>query len=68
MCQLCHAKDAPWNARRGFLLAAGAAAVAPALAQVQVGEASSMRKLVPAAELEAAAGQQYGQLLEQARA
>jgi Zn-dependent protease with chaperone function len=68
MCQLCHAKSSPWAARRGFLLAAGAAAAAPVLAQVDVGDASGMRKLVPAGELEQAATQQYGQMLEQARA
>lgn len=69
MCQLCYASaSSPWSSRRGFLLAAGAAAAAPVLAQVDVGEASKMRNLVPAAELEQAAGQQYGQLLEQARA
>ena len=67
MCQLCHAKSSPWT-RRGFLLAAGAAATAPALAQVNVGEASRMRNLVPATELESAATQQYSQLLQEARA
>jgi Zn-dependent protease with chaperone function len=68
MCQLCHAKSSLWAGRRSFLLAAGAAAAAPVLAQVNVGDASGMRKLVPAGQLEAAAGQQYGQMLEQARA
>lgn len=66
--------------RRGFLggmlgtLAAGAAAsAAPALlgqaahAQVDVGNASAMRKLVPAGQLEQAATQQYHQMLEEAR-
>lgn len=69
MCQLCYASaHSAWGStRRGFLLAAGAAAATPALAQVEVGEASKLRNLVPAAELEQAAGQQYGQLLEQAR-
>jgi Zn-dependent protease with chaperone function len=67
MCQLCHAKSSAWVGRRAFLLAAGAAAAEPALAQVNVGEASTVRKLVPAGQLEAAAGQQYGQMLEQAR-
>ncbi len=47
-CALCAAKASPWNARRGFLLAAGAAVAGPALAQVDVGNASSMRRLVPA--------------------
>lgn len=56
-----------WSARRGFLLAAGAAIAAPAVAQVNVGEASRLRTLVPAAELEASAQQEYQQLLAQAR-
>jgi Zn-dependent protease with chaperone function len=38
------------------------------LAQVDVGTASSMRKLVPAASLERSAGQQYAQVLAEARA
>ncbi len=66
-----HSDHAPashrWMPRRAFLLAAGAAAAAPALAQVQVDEASRLRNLVPAAELEAAAGQQYSQMIAQAR-
>ena len=37
------------------------------MAQVDVGNASSMRKLVPAAELEGAATQQYGELIQEAR-
>ncbi|UVH57120.1 M48 family metallopeptidase [Variovorax paradoxus] len=58
-----------WNPRRAFLLAAaGAALSAPALAQVDVGNASVARNLVPADRIEAAGVQQYGQLLEQARA
>ena len=61
-----------WPGRRGFLLATGAALVlpvsVPALAQVNVGDASGLRKLVPADELEGAATQQYSQLLAQARA
>ena len=56
-----------WSARRAFLLAAGAAAAAPALAQVEVGSASEMRRLVPADTLEGAATQQYSQMLAQAR-
>lgn len=68
MCQLCLARSSPWNSRRGFLLAAGAAAAAPVLAQVDVGKSSTLRNLVPAGQLEGAAGQQYAQLLEQARA
>lgn len=67
-CALCAAKASPWNARRGFLLAAGAAVAGPALAQVDVGGASGMRKLVPAETLESSATQQYSQLLAQARA
>jgi Zn-dependent protease with chaperone function len=67
MCLLCAAKTSPWN-RRGFLLAAGASAAAPVLGQVSVGESSRLRSLVPASELEQAAAQQYGELLQQARA
>jgi Zn-dependent protease with chaperone function len=68
MCQLCDAKQATGNGRRAFLLAAGAVAATPVLAQVDVGQSSRLRTLVPANELELAAAQQYGQLLEQARA
>lgn len=68
MCQLCAAKSSPWLSRRGFLLASGAAAAGPALAQVNVGESSRLRSLVPADELELAAAQQYGELLKEARA
>src|SRR3954462_2386193 len=67
MCQLCDAKQSLWP-RRSFLLAATAAVSAPVLAQVNVGESSRLRTLVPADELELAAAQQYGELLEQARA
>ena len=67
-CALCAAKASPWNARRGFLLAAGAAVAGPALAQVDVGGASNMRRLVPAESLERSAVQQYAQMLAQARA
>lgn len=66
MCQQCYAKSS-WMPRRGFLAAMGAAAAAPALAQVQVGEASRLRSLVPADQLETAATQEYGKLLAQAR-
>ena len=59
---------APWSARRAFVLAAAGVAVAPARAQVDVGQASALRKLVPAETLEGAAVQQYDQLLAQARA
>lgn len=68
MCRFCAAKSAPWQARRGFLLAAGSLAAGSALAQVNVGESSRLRSLVPASELEQAAAQQYGELLQQARA
>lgn len=68
MCQLCDVKSSIWSGRRGFLVAAAAAAAGPVLAQVNVGESSALRNLVPADELEYAAAQQYGQLLEQARA
>ncbi len=71
MCFLCEAKSSAWSSRRAFLLAAGSAAivvpVAPALAQVDVGPSSNLRKLVPAEELENAASQQYAQLLAEAR-
>lgn len=68
MCQLCHAKSSLWLPRRGFLLASGAVLAQPALAQVNVGEASRLRNLVPADELEQAANQQYGDMLKQAKA
>lgn len=81
MCLLCDLKaranastEAParpahvWNARRGFLLAAGAAAAAPVLAQVDVGKSSALRNLVPAEQLEGAANQQYGQMMAEAKA
>lgn len=68
MCFICEAKSSAWSSRRAFLLAAGTAAVtAPALAQVDVGPSSSMRKLVPAEELESAAAQQYAQMMAEAR-
>ena len=77
MCQACYAaaqaaspsEHAPhrWNARRAFLLAAGTAAAAPALAQVQVDGASQLRNFVPAGELEAAATQEYGKMMADAR-
>ena len=69
---LCDAKHSSWPGRRAFLrLAAGTAAVTMtglAPAQVDVGPASSLRKLVPADELEAASTQEYSKLLAQARA
>ena len=57
-----------WQARRAFLLAAGASAATNALAQVDVGSSSSLRKLVPAETLENSARQQYAQILSEARA
>lgn len=61
--------------RRGFVhtVAAGAATATlggwpQAHAQVDVGKASSLRKLVPAGQLEAAADSQYRQMLAEARA
>jgi Zn-dependent protease with chaperone function len=81
MCNLCDLKNTPadpahkasvvpaarWQARRAFLLAAGATAAGTALAQVDVGSASGMRNLVPAETLEASARQQYNQVLAEAR-
>ncbi|WP_293753190.1 M48 family metallopeptidase [Limnohabitans sp. Rim8] len=57
-----------WQARRAFLLAAGAGAAGSALAQVDVGSASGLRNLVPAETLENSARQQYAQVLAEARA
>ena len=60
-----------WQARRAFLQLGGALAASaalPAIAQVEVGEGSRLRHLVPAQELEQAAEQQYTQLLQQANA
>jgi Zn-dependent protease with chaperone function len=79
MCFLCDLKNPPpaadrpapvWSARRAFLLAgaAGAATAAlPAAAQVEVGKSSSVRKLVPAAELEGVANKQYSEMMAEAR-
>ena len=73
MCWLCDLKtpiatnDHRWHPRRGFLLAAGAVAAAPALAQVSVGNSSEVRKLVPAETLEGSARQQYSQVLAEAK-
>jgi Zn-dependent protease with chaperone function len=58
----------PPLSRRGWLLAGASGLASPlALAQVDVGKASALRKLVPAQELEAAAAQQYAQMLAEAR-
>ncbi len=62
------AANSIWSSRRAFVLAAGAAAAVPAIAQVDVGSGSSLRKLVPADQLEKAATQQYGQMMAQAKA
>ena len=76
MCLLCELKSSPnaaadtaqrWQPRRAFLLAAGAAVAAPALAQVEVGGSSEVRKLVPADTLESSARQQYSQVLAEAK-
>ena len=62
------ANPAPrWQARRAFMLAAGVGAADAALAQVDVGSSSSLRKLVPAETLESSAHQQYKQVLAEAR-
>ncbi|WP_332748231.1 M48 family metallopeptidase [Hydrogenophaga sp.] len=80
MCFICDFKSDPsplprpdhvWSARRGFLLAGTAAAVGtvlPVAAQVDVGQASALRNLVPAEELESAANQQYAQTMSEANA
>ena len=81
MCLLCDLKSSNpthageptphrWSARRAFLLAgaaSAAAAVLPAAAQVDVGKASSVRKLVPAAELEGVANTQYSGMMAEAQ-
>jgi len=68
MCLLCDARSSVLMPRRAFLLAAGAAAASPALAQVNVGDASRLRTLVPAGELESAATQEYSKMMAEARA
>ncbi len=60
--------QAAWQSRRGFLLAAGAAAATPAFAQVDVGKRSGFRKMVSADEIEQAAAQQYAKMMAEARA
>ena len=71
MCFLCDTQHSAWSGRRGFLLAAAGSvatvASSPLHAQVDVGNSSSLRNLVPAEELEAAAVQQYAKLLAEAR-
>jgi allophanate hydrolase len=66
MCQLCYARTSAMQ-RRSFIALAGAAAAAPALAQVDVGAPSRARGLVPADEIEAASAQQYSQMMAEAR-
>jgi predicted Zn-dependent protease len=68
MCELCAARSSPWFDRRAFLAAGAALAAFPAFSQVNVGEASRLRTLVPAEKLEQMATAQYAQLIEQARA
>ena len=69
MCFICEAKSSAWVGRRAFLLAAASGVVAvSAAAQVDVGPSSRVRNLVPAEELEAAASQQYAQMMADARA
>ena len=76
MCLLCELKSSPnatagsaqrWHPRRAFLLAAATTVAAPALAQVEVGGSSEVRKLVPADTLESSARQQYSQVLAEAK-
>ena len=66
MCQLCSAQSSGMP-RRMVLLGLGAVAAAPVLAQVRVGEASRLRNLVPADEIEGAATQEYTKLLQEAK-
>ena len=72
MCFLCSAKNSAWAGRRAFLLASSASVLALAAtsvgAQVNVGNSSRLRNLVPAEDLEVAAAQQYAKLLSDARA
>ncbi len=68
MCRLCNSNNAVWNARRAFVLAAGVVAATPVIAQVDVGKSSTFRKLVSADQIEAAATQQYAQMMAQASA
>ena len=81
MCRLCDLKTpAPaasaggrgpsprtWT-RRGFTALVAAGGTSAALAQVDVGQSSRLRGLVPAETLEQAAAQQYPELMAQARA
>ncbi|MEH3085510.1 MAG: M48 family metallopeptidase [Xylophilus ampelinus] len=67
MCTFCSLKASSSLGRRSVLAALAGAAAAPALAQVEVGRSSPLRNLVPADTLEAAAVDQYGKLLAEAR-
>ena len=67
-CRCCAARGGTWQARRAFVLTAAGTLVLPVAAQVEVGSASGMRRLVPAETLEDSAVQQYSQLLAQAKA
>ncbi len=67
MCWCCFSPSHLGFSRRAFVLAAGATATSAALAQVDVGKSSSLRKLVSAEELETAATQQYAQMIAEAR-
>lgn len=77
MCLLCDLKSpanaesaqtARWSSRRAFLLASAAATVsAPTFAQVNVGRASSLRKLVPADQIEQAGAQQFVATVKEAQ-
>jgi len=79
MCFLCDLKSSSnaalsdtanvtrWHPRRAFLMAAGTALAGPALAQVDVGGASSVRTWVSAEDLESSAKQQYSQVLADAK-
>ncbi|MFP8780006.1 M48 family metallopeptidase [Hydrogenophaga sp. RWCD_12] len=62
------ASHGPWQARRGFLLAAASAAAAPAMGQVEVGKASGMRKLIPADQIEQIGAQQFVTTVKEAQA
>lgn len=70
MCFICSLKSppaaSPWQSRRAFLLAAAAVST-PALAQVDVGKASSLRKLVPADQIEQAGAQQFVATVKEAQ-
>jgi len=56
-----------WHPRRAFLMSAGATVAGSALAQVDVGGASSIRTLIPAEQMESSAKQQYVQVLTDAK-